>query len=394
MEWLNYWEDEDFKCHGHPEPHARAQYLLYTCKDLRWHVKILFLGELIRNNISNELIERQKSKSTRRRELQDLIKHISLQGVSLIENTVTEIRVQYSKGFFPVGTLPLPLVNEASTLSTHNAYQAFTYRLCYSVKEDPNRVIYPEFFKDTLSTPLLYFSKLKELAPATKLVYIKSEKKNYVFKAIDRPLYQAQDSAMVEKEIQNLQLLSPCPAIVELHSVVRSPCPYYTGRLEEPKIVVRGFLMEYYERGSIQDILDQHTQIAWQKWPLQIATGLQHLHIHGITHMDLKPSNVMVDHNGDAKLIDLSGMATTAEWTAPELRKCLDPTLQPWTTRVRHDIWAFGMLVWILLKFNESGEGPLFELVKNTTKENPEHRISLDTVLLELWNLAQSKSTS
>lgn len=384
MEWLNYWEHEDFKCQGRPEPHARAQYLIYTWENLRWHVKILFLGELIRNNISHEFIERQKSKSARRREFQHLIQHINFQGLSLIENTVTEIKVQYSEGNFPVSTSPLPLVNEFPALSEHNAYQAFTHGLCYCANEDSERVVYPEFLGNVSSVLLEQVSTLRDLAPATKLVRINSQRKHYAFKTIERPLYQPRDTTMVEKEIQNLRKLSPCSAIVELRSVVHSPCPYYTGRQKEPSIVVRGFLMEYFEKGSMQDILDQRLRIAWQKWPLQIATGLRHLHSHEITHMDLKPSNIMVDHNGDAKLIDLSGMATTAEWTAPELRNCLEPTWKPWKTRVRHDIWAFGMLVRKLLDINESSESPLVELVENTTKENPEHRISLNEVLLEL----------
>jgi serine/threonine protein kinase len=101
--------------------------------------------------------------------------------------------------------------------------------------------------------------------------------------------------------------------------------------------------------------------------------------------MDLKPLNVIVDYNGDAKLIDISGMATTAEWTAPELRKCLNPTLPPLDTRISHDIWAFGMLVsTILLGYNETGESHLHTLVGNATKEDPKQRISLSEVLLEL----------
>jgi serine/threonine protein kinase len=101
--------------------------------------------------------------------------------------------------------------------------------------------------------------------------------------------------------------------------------------------------------------------------------------------MDLKPSNVVVDDNYDAKIIDISGMATTTEWTAPELRKCLSPTLLPLGTRIKHDVWAFGMLLsTILLGYNESGESHLHTLVENTTKEDPEQRISLRKVLSEL----------
>jgi tRNA A-37 threonylcarbamoyl transferase component Bud32 len=384
MEWLNYEEDEDFKCHGDPEPHARAHYLIHMCGGLRWHVKITFLGRLIQCDSSHEFITLQRSKSTRRREFRDFIQHFEFHRLSLIENTITEIKVQYFDGKPQVSTSPLPLDNKVAELAAHNGYQPFIHRLYYCVTEDSKKVIYPKLLGDMPSIPLSCVSELKQLAPTTQLVCTKSEK-NYVFKTINRPLYQPRDSDMVEKEIQNLRTLSPCSAIVEFVSIVHSPCPYYTEWLEKPKLVVRGFLMKYHENGSIQDILDQHIQMPWQKWPRQIATGLCYLHDHNITHMDLKPSNVVVDDNYDAKIIDISGMATTTEWTAPELRKCLSPTLLPLGTRIKHDVWAFGMLLsTILLGYNESGESHLHTLVENTTKEDPEQRISLRKVLSEL----------
>jgi serine/threonine protein kinase len=46
---------------------------------------------------------------------------------------------------------------------------------------------------------------------------------------------------------------------------------------------------------------------------MQIAMGLNELHRHGITHMDLKPSNIVISEQGDTVLIDISGRAITQE---------------------------------------------------------------------------------
>ncbi len=36
----------------------------------------------------------------------------------------------------------------------------------------------------------------------------------------------------------------------------------------------------------------------------QVASGLQGIHDAGLVHGDMKPQNVMISHDGDAKIID------------------------------------------------------------------------------------------
>ena len=66
----------------------------------------------------------------------------------------------------------------------------------------------------------------------------------------------------------------------------------------------------------------------------EVGSALAHLHEHGILHLDVKPSNVLIDHNGHAVLIDLNlsahrlaaaslGFRGTPPYAAPELLDAL-----------------------------------------------------------------------
>jgi eukaryotic-like serine/threonine-protein kinase len=79
---------------------------------------------------------------------------------------------------------------------------------------------------------------------------------------------------------------------------------------------------------------------------LHVGSALAYLHAEGYLHVDVKPSNVIVD-NGLAKLIDLSlarppgpgraGMGT-ADYLSPEQARG-----EPFTTAV--DVWGLGMVL-------------------------------------------------
>ena len=92
----------------------------------------------------------------------------------------------------------------------------------------------------------------------------------------------------------------------------------------------------------------------------QIAKGIKYLHLYGIIHKDLKPSNIMItqqNNNGiikicdfglskilsiNEKIIDESG---TLYYTAPEIL-----TRKPYNKEV--DIWALGVILYFVLSGN------------------------------------------
>jgi hypothetical protein len=49
--------------------------------------------------------------------------------------------------------------------------------------------------------------------------------------------------------------------------------------------------------------------------------------------MDLKPSNIVISINDDAVIIDISGIAVTKDWLAPEIHEVDDPISLPWEAR-------------------------------------------------------------
>lgn len=112
------------------------------------------------------------------------------------------------------------------------------------------------------------------------------------------------------------------PGIVQAAGLTVSENPYTTSTRCE-QWIVSGILLEYYSGGSLQHILHNQSMkdFPWELWAVQIGTALYHFHKAKKTHMDLTPSNVVVDGDGNAILIDVSGIGgITHEWVAPEIR--------------------------------------------------------------------------
>lgn len=118
-------------------------------------------------------------------------------------------------------------------------------------------------------------------------------------------------------------------------------------------------------------------KVSWKRWPLQIGYELLYLHQKSITHMDLKPSNVVIDINDNALLIDIR--------TAPELRD-KDNLNVPLQERVLSDIWAYEMLLSAIARSVDGSEDVylLHEVVKETTKGCPTMRMELTKAISKL----------
>ncbi|XP_053119471.1 receptor-interacting serine/threonine-protein kinase 3-like [Hemicordylus capensis] len=135
-----------------------------------------------------------------------------------------------------------------------------------------------------------------------------------------------------------------------------------------------GLVMEFMENGSLTYLRNRHPSIPWAlrlRILYQVALGMNFLHSLNppLLHLDLKPSNVLLDGELHAKVADFglskfkrgttrrsslskgegTGCAGTLEYMPPEAFTDLNYKPTPGT-----DVYSYGILMWSLL----TGEDP------------------------------------
>jgi tRNA A-37 threonylcarbamoyl transferase component Bud32 len=261
------------------------------------------------------------------------------------------------------------------------------------MREDASRVLYPPYVHDP-SWPTRWLSDIQieeDIVGSAFRVHVGKDKRSYIYKKVDRPFYQPGDTAVIQQKLQNLKLFRGASNIVQLSAIVISTNPYQTMTLDENLIVIRGFLLEYHPGGSLEQRLNEidATNSLSRRWALQIGYGLLVLHQEKITHMDLKPSNIVIDSDDNAILIDISGIGCVIyEWLAPELRH-EDALSFPLEARKLNDVWAYGKLLSVVARSVDESQDVdlLLEVATNTTKEEPELRIGLAHAISKLNGL-------
>ncbi|CAG8318895.1 unnamed protein product [Penicillium nalgiovense] len=108
-------------------------------------------------------------------------------------------------------------------------------------------------------------------------------------------------------------------------------------------MAINGILLEYYSGGSLKHVLnEQHVgDFHWERWAIQIGNALDMIHCANLTHMDLKPLHIVLDNDGNAVLIDISGIGGTThewEWRGPETWGEIPPLEFPFQARRLNDV--------------------------------------------------------
>ncbi|KAK3337725.1 hypothetical protein B0T19DRAFT_81356 [Cercophora scortea] len=323
-------------------PQKRSLGLLVRLPGIMWQWHVIVTFPDIPKILQTAPLPRQKQ------DFMGLCGCIDFDLVPLWHDTVTELVLSLE------GNVPLPVRTE---LDLDNLYAPMVGLLHFYTREDPLRVRFPPLDADGSQTATRDVSEItreRELAAGVHVVRLpKDERRLYVYKQVDRPQYVPEDTETIERELRNLQQLPGSDQVVRLVATVTSTNPYNTAEPKDPKsssgaAVIRGFLLEYHPNGNLRDALEVPQPLAarpWRRWARQIAQGLHHLHCHGITHLNLKPSHVVISENRDAVLIDIGGGVVSQERLAPELRGVPSPREKPFAARVQSDIWAFGVLL-------------------------------------------------
>ena len=149
----------------------------------------------------------------------------------------------------------------------------------------------------------------------------------------------------------------------------------------------------------------------------QICLGLQYLKNMGIIHRDIKPENIIIDYNGNIKLIDFDlaifyneqneiQPAGTLDYIAPEL-------IAKKKSHYCNDIWSLGVTVFVIAYdsfpyiYNNKDNKYYFnnniskdniskfsikfqELIKKILKKDYNKRLDIDTILSDEWFLSNN----
>lgn len=98
----------------------------------------------------------------------------------------------------------------------------------------------------------------QELGLGVYKVQVGSDQKSYIYKEVDKLLYKLRDTKVLEKELQNLQLLRNTSSVVQLVATVVSNNLYQTTETpkNETQTILQGILLKYHPNGTLQDALD------------------------------------------------------------------------------------------------------------------------------------------
>jgi len=155
-------------------------------------------------------------------------------------------------------------------------------------------------------------------------------------------------------------------------------------------------LMDYVEATNLKELFARHDPVLTENVAqilIDMAMGLSHVHESGFMHLDFKPENVLVTHNGNVRLIDfdlaqpiletpkkMSKNPGTPGYMAPEQlqRKPIDS---------RVDIYAYGVSAYELVTNQKPfpGETPTDILTAQLDASGPvpprEHNADLPAAL-------------
>ncbi|CAI2371367.1 unnamed protein product [Moneuplotes crassus] len=148
--------------------------------------------------------------------------------------------------------------------------------------------------------------------------------------------------------------------------------------------------LEFCKNGSLEDFmrnnLSRLSMEACRFYFIQVASAVQHLHLLNIAHLDIKPDNVLLDSNYNAKLTDfgiaqlmttsggrLNASLGTTNYMAPEVAACGNGTSY---SPFKADIYSLGVLLHIMLTGDKPKTGVSASSEQSTLSESPAGEIS------------------
>lgn len=152
-------------------------------------------------------------------------------------------------------------------------------------------------------------------------------------------------------EINALHALHNSGNVIKLEAIV----------LDDTKHVVKGLLISFAEQGAVVDILYDHKgQVPWahrERWARQAVMGLRDVHEEGYVQGDFTLSNMVVDHENNAKIIDINRRGCPVGWEPPEIaQKIASNQRISMYIGEKSDLYQLGMTLWALAMDDDEPE--------------------------------------
>ncbi|KAK3678269.1 hypothetical protein LTR78_001564 [Recurvomyces mirabilis] len=212
------------------------------------------------------------------------------------------------------------------------------------VREDANEIIqYPalSLFSHVI-TPLYREGQLEFISHLSGFVYkVLADGMVVIKKEIPGP--DTVDEFLYE--VNALDALVDCPNVVQLQGLVT----------DESGSVVKGLLIGYASQGALVDMLYDFrgtSELPWyrrEKWAKQILQGLTEVHEAGFVQGDFTLSNIVIDADDNALIIDINRRGCPVGWEPPELSRLIESGQRiGMHIGVKTDLFQLGMVLWAL----------------------------------------------
>jgi serine/threonine protein kinase len=142
--------------------------------------------------------------------------------------------------------------------------------------------------------------------------------------------------------------------------------------VDENNELIKGLLISYADQGALVDMLYDYKNsdlMLWErreKWARQIVQGLSEIHEAGFVQGDFTLSNIVIDRNDDAKIIDINRRGCPVGWEPPELAKLIESGQRiSIYIGVKSDLFQLGMVLWAIAEQQdepERQERPLYRM--------------------------------
>ncbi|KAL8748865.1 MAG: hypothetical protein Q9184_007044, partial [Pyrenodesmia sp. 2 TL-2023] len=183
-------------------------------------------------------------------------------------------------------------------------------------------------------------------------------------------------------EINALTDLSGSSSVVQFQGLV----------VDEHDTVVKGLLISFAEQGALVELLYDHKEekesLSWprrERWAKQIVQGLAEIHEAGFVQGDFTLSNIVIDENDEAKIIDINRRGCPVGWEPPEISRLVECSQRiSMYIGVKSDLFQLGMVLWALAAGEdepERQERPLS--LRDASPEIPQYYRDLVAIFLD-----------